>query len=428
MAGRDPHEPHRVATPLELLYDLVFVVAFSVASAQFAHAIAAGHWASGLGAFVFCLFGAVWAWINFSWFASAYDTDDWIYRLLAMVQMCGVALLALGVPDIFRSFEQGGVLHNEVLVAGYVVMRLALLAQFLRAAARDRSRRRVISTYVTGWGVAQIGWLLLLFLHVELPWAIWAALPLYVLELGTPWVAERKGGLPWHAHHIAERYSALTIISLGEVVVGTIGSLAVLVERGWNVDTVLLLVAGMGLALGLWWSYFLTPIGDALAARRGKATAFSLLHIPIYMSIAAVGAGLHVVAYLLDKQDADFAVLISPLGTVTALSAPMVVFVLLVFVLYADLFRTSWAHDAFHGGLLLVTLATAAAGVAVVALGGSVMAGVVVIACAPAILCTAFEVWGHRHLREELDKLDAVDEPDALDEPDEPEERAQPRA
>ena len=77
-----------MATPLELLYDLVFVVAFSVASAQFAQAIAAGGWAWGLGAFVFCLFGAVWAWINFSWFASAYDTDDWTYRLLAMVQMC----------------------------------------------------------------------------------------------------------------------------------------------------------------------------------------------------------------------------------------------------------------------------------------------------------------------------------------------------
>ena len=313
--------------------------------------------------------------------------------------------MALGVPDIFSSFEDGGVLHNEVLVSGYVVMRLALLAQFLRAAARDRSRRRVISTYFTGWGAAQIGWLLLLFLHVEVPWAIWAALPLYVLEFGTPWMAERKGGLPWHAHRIAERYSALTIISLGEVVVGTIGALAVLVDRGWNADTVLLLVAGMGLALGLWWSYFLMPMGDALAVRRGKATAFSFLHIPLYLSIAAVGAGLHVVAYLLDEQDADVDVLITPLGTVTALAVPMVVFIVLVFLIYADLFRTSSAHDAFHGGLLLATVATAAAGVGVVASGGSVMAGVVVIACAPVVLCGAYEIWGHRHLREELDKL-----------------------
>lgn len=146
-----------MATSLELLYDLVFVVAFSVAGSEFAHAVAAGHWLTGLGACVFCLFAVIWAWINFVWFASAYDTDDWVYRLLTMVQMAGVSLLALGIPAIFHSFEEGGVLHNEVLVAGYVVMRLALLAQYLRAANRDRGRRRVLMTYVVNWGIAQIG-------------------------------------------------------------------------------------------------------------------------------------------------------------------------------------------------------------------------------------------------------------------------------
>jgi low temperature requirement protein LtrA len=47
MSGRDPHEQHRAATPLELLYDLTFVVAFSVAGEQFAHLMAEGHFASG---------------------------------------------------------------------------------------------------------------------------------------------------------------------------------------------------------------------------------------------------------------------------------------------------------------------------------------------------------------------------------------------
>jgi hypothetical protein len=40
MSGRDPDEQHRSATPLELLYDLTFVVAFGVASEQFAHLLA----------------------------------------------------------------------------------------------------------------------------------------------------------------------------------------------------------------------------------------------------------------------------------------------------------------------------------------------------------------------------------------------------
>ncbi len=51
----------------------------------------------GIVAFCFATFAISWAWINFSWFASAYDTDDWVYRLTTMLQMVGVLVLALGL-------------------------------------------------------------------------------------------------------------------------------------------------------------------------------------------------------------------------------------------------------------------------------------------------------------------------------------------
>jgi low temperature requirement protein LtrA len=66
MSGRDPHEPHRVATPLELLFDLTFVIAFGVAASQLAHMLASGHVGAGLAGFVFATFSVCWAWINFS--------------------------------------------------------------------------------------------------------------------------------------------------------------------------------------------------------------------------------------------------------------------------------------------------------------------------------------------------------------------------
>jgi low temperature requirement protein LtrA len=80
MSGRDPCEQHRVATLLERLYDLTFVVAFGVAGEQFAHLLAEGHFAAGLVGFVIAVFAACWCWINYSWFASACDTDDWWRR------------------------------------------------------------------------------------------------------------------------------------------------------------------------------------------------------------------------------------------------------------------------------------------------------------------------------------------------------------
>jgi low temperature requirement protein LtrA len=94
MLGRDPGESHRAATPLELLFDLTFVVAFGVAGNELAHFLAEDHIAAGVGGFVFAVFAISWAWINFSWFASAYDTDDWLFRLLTMVQMVGVLITA----------------------------------------------------------------------------------------------------------------------------------------------------------------------------------------------------------------------------------------------------------------------------------------------------------------------------------------------
>ena len=108
MSGRDPHEPHRVSSPLELLFDLTFVVAFGVAASEFAHAMAAGHVGAGLAGFGFAMFAVCWAWINFTWFASAYDTDDWVYRLMTMLQMVGVLILALGVPQCTPRWNTAG--------------------------------------------------------------------------------------------------------------------------------------------------------------------------------------------------------------------------------------------------------------------------------------------------------------------------------
>ena len=152
MSGRDPDEEHRSATPLELLYDLTFVVAFGVAAEQFAHLLAAGHLASGLIGFGFAVFGICWAWINFSWFASAYDTDDWAFRLATMVQMVGVIILALGLPPVFHSIDAGDPINNRVAVAGYVVMRVPMLFLWLRAARQDPPRRRACQTYAARSG------------------------------------------------------------------------------------------------------------------------------------------------------------------------------------------------------------------------------------------------------------------------------------
>ena len=60
---------------------------------------------------------------------------------MTMVQMVGVLILALGIPPFFASIEHGEHVDNAILVAGYVVMRIALVGQWLRAAKQDPAHR-----------------------------------------------------------------------------------------------------------------------------------------------------------------------------------------------------------------------------------------------------------------------------------------------
>ncbi|MGH8967044.1 MAG: low temperature requirement protein A, partial [Actinomycetes bacterium] len=107
MVARDVDEPHRASSPLELLFDLTFVAAVSQVAARLAHATEEGHVGDAIPPFLMVFFAIWWAWMNFTWFASAYDTDDWIFRITTMIQMSGVLVLAVGLPRMFTSLEHG---------------------------------------------------------------------------------------------------------------------------------------------------------------------------------------------------------------------------------------------------------------------------------------------------------------------------------
>ena len=393
MSGRDPQEEHRAATPLELLYDLTFVVAFGVAAEQLAHLVTEGHLRSGLIGFAIAVFAICWAWINFSWFASAYDTDDWVFRLATMVQMVGVIILALGLPQVFRSIDQGHPVDNSVTVAGYVVMRVAMLFLWLRAARQDPPRRRACQTYAVTIGVAQVGWVLLLILADSTVGEFFTRGALLLLvELVGPVIAERgKGGTPWHAHHVAERYGLLTIITLGEGVIGTVASLSAVVEsQGWSRDAVLVAVAGTGLTFGLWWMYFLVPWGDLLHVHRNRALPWGYGHILVFGSIAATGAGLHAAADYIGHEAH-----IGATATVLTVVVPVAVFVIALLALYSYLVH---AVDTFHVGLFVGTTAVLLLAVLLASIGVPMAFCLVVLMLAPLVTVVGYETIGHRHM------------------------------
>jgi low temperature requirement protein LtrA len=391
MGGRDRHESHRVATPLELLFDLTFVISFGLAASQLAHALAEGHYGAGLLGFGFASFGICWAWINFSWFASAYDTDDWIFRIATMVQMIGVLVLAIGLPRMFASIEHGEHLDNSVMVLGYVIMRVALVFQWLRAARQDPARRRACLTYATFVSLAQVGWVVLIFLHLSVASAIFLVAVLALVELAGPVLAERRdGGTPWHAHHIAERHGLFAIIALGEGVVGTVAALSAVIEQqGWTRDAAFIGIAGTGLTFGMWWVYYMLPSAPVLHAHRNRAFVWGYSQMLIVTAIVATGAGLHVAAYFIEHKAH-----IGPLATVLTVAVPVSGFLALIYLLYYYLVRR---FDPFHLTLLGATAGVIAGAVVAALSGVSMAACLVLLMFAPAVTVVGYEMRGYRH-------------------------------
>lgn len=396
MTGRDPHELHRGATPLELLYDLTFVVAFGAASNEAAHFFAEGHWRTGLIGFGFAMFAVIWAWIQSTWFASAYDTDDWIYRLLTMVQMVGVLVLALGLPLMFDSIEEGDRVDNGVMVLGYVIMRAGLVALWLRVARHDVVRRRCATTYASTLLVAQIGWIGLLVADVSIATMFSVAAVLVVIELTGPVVAERRFGVtPWHPHHVSERYGLLTIITLGEVILGTVAALnAVIRSDGWTVETALVGLAGVGLAFGMWWMYFVIPSAELLDRFRNRSFGWGYGHLPLFAALAATGAGLHVAALHIEHEAN-----ISQLAVVLTTAVPLAVYVICLYALYSMLTREV---DPFHLWLVAGTAVIVVAAIIMAAAAAPIAACLLVLMSAPAVTVVGYEVVGHRHRAEML--------------------------
>jgi low temperature requirement protein LtrA len=286
MAPRDPREPGRSASTLELFFDLVFVVAVSIAAVQLHHSLTEGHVLEGLAAYALVFFGIWWAWMNFTWFATSFDTDDWLYRVLTIVQMAGVLVLATGVEPAFDDADY------TLPTLGYVVMRLAMVAEWLRASRSDATTRRIAQVYAAGIAAVQVLWLLQLALP-DVPGRI-ALVLLIGVEIAIPVIAQRRGTTPWHPHHITERYGLFTLILLGE---SLLASSNAVIEAVHDTDALGPLISIAALAFvvtaALWWIYFWPPHHRSITGF-GGTLRYSYVHYFVFAAAGAFSAGIEV--------------------------------------------------------------------------------------------------------------------------------------
>lgn len=320
MTGRDSNEENRAATMIELLYDLVFVIAIATAAESLHHAIIENHIGQGVISFAMSFFSIWWAWMGFTWFASSYDTNDVPYRMAVFIQMIGALILAAGIENASESMD------FTLALYGYVVIRLSQVGLWIRVAIYSVKDRPGAITSLVGISLCQIGWVLfVLYSPKEF------FIPLFILlvgcELLVPYLANKKATIRFHKHHIIERYGLLTIIVLGECFLAVATGIEY-VSGHFEKGLALTVFSGVVITLSMWWLYFENTNYEMMDSEKGAFT-WGYLHVIIFASVAAVGVGLSVMN---DLFHGDGAISIS-VGA-ASVAVPLILHMLSIWYLY----------------------------------------------------------------------------------------------
>jgi low temperature requirement protein LtrA len=267
----------RRATWLELFLDLVFVAAI----AQVASTLSHDPTAAGFARFLVLFVPVGWAWAGFTFYATRFDTDDLVYRLLTLLGMFAVAGLASTVPNALH----GG---QNAFVLAYVSVRLILLALYIRVYRELDVARPVAGWFILMFGLAVVDWLISLAVPVPWKYLLWALA--LALEHAAPIRAWRMlRGMPVDPRHIPERFGLLIIIVLGESVLGVVLGTS---QATWTVLSGVVAFGGFVIAASIWWLYFDFLDAAAVVTRNIRSgITFVYAHYFVAAGIAALGVG-----------------------------------------------------------------------------------------------------------------------------------------
>ncbi len=286
MLARNREDSHRAATELELLFDLVFVIAIALAAVGLHHSIAEGHYADGIVKFLLAFFALWWPWMQLTWFASGFDNDDTGYRLSIMVMMFGVILIAGSLPTFFDSLD------IRLMAIGYITLRIPYIFLWFRAGNDNPQYKLTAQRYFWGLILLQCFWVMLAFF---IPFGENLFFVLFgigsMLELFVPVYASKAKNIHFHKHNINELFVILNIIDLGEVLLSAALAIQAMQKSGhWSIELTFVAISATIVPFMLWWLYF-NEDENLTSEETGHVFFWSYAHFFIFSSAAALGSG-----------------------------------------------------------------------------------------------------------------------------------------
>jgi low temperature requirement protein LtrA len=276
-----PQKDRRV-TWMELFFDLIFVAAV----AQVGAALTKDYSWQGLLRYAF-LFVLIWsAWSGHTLYATRFDTDDLIQRVLTLVQCFIAAVMAANSQDTLDSRSSAG------FSAAYAGLRVVLVVQYLRVRSVTQTRL-LTSRYALGFGIAATLWIVSAIVPVPARFWIWGVA--FAIDFATPfWVFKDGARFPPDAAHFPERFGLFTIILLGEFVAAVMRGIES--QETWTLSAASTAFASMAFAFVVWWWYFegTRSSGERHVRNHRDAILFHIwmyVHLPLFLAIGVAGVG-----------------------------------------------------------------------------------------------------------------------------------------
>jgi low temperature requirement protein LtrA len=271
-------------TPLELFFDLVFVLAITQCTALMSHNPTWDGLAQGL-----LVLGVVWwSWVGYAWLTSVIDPEEGAVRLVIFAAMAGLLVVSLCIPEAFDDLALAFAL-------AYGFVRAAHITLFILASPEDDALRHSVLGLALSTAVAVSLLVAASFFDGLAQGSLWA-LALF-LDMAGPYFI-RPDGWRLVPEHFAERHGLVVIIALGESIVAIGVGAAGVVDWGVIAAAVL----GVGLTAAMWWVYFdvvaLVAGRRLVEAREGRERntmardSYSYLHLPMVAGIVLVALGM----------------------------------------------------------------------------------------------------------------------------------------
>ena len=272
-------------TPLELFFDLVFVLAITQCTA-----LMAGHptW-TGLLEGILVLGILWWAWVGYAWLTSVIDPEEGVVRLVMFVSMAALLVTSLAVPDAFGDL-------GLTFAVSYAFLRACWLVLFFIASADTPTLRHSIWIGLVPSTAVGVGLLVAAsFLEGSAQLTLWCVA--LAIDMAGPFLFGSEG---WklEPHHFAERHGLIFIIALGESIVAIgVGS-----DAGVDAGVITASVLGVALAATMWWAYFdvvaivaariLAALPPGREQNEMARDSYSFLHFPMVAGVVLIALGL----------------------------------------------------------------------------------------------------------------------------------------